>query len=85
MTHCNSTSQLNHKTLPLFSTFSLISLSLERNKEKMEVWVRVLILVACMYPVMVECAVRRYQFNVSNFAFQFEKRMIKSQTAWFQL
>lgn len=48
----------------------------------MEVWVRVLILVACLYPVMVECAVRRFQFNVSNFAFQFEKRMIKSQTAW---
>ncbi|KAH6761997.1 Laccase/Diphenol oxidase family protein [Perilla frutescens var. hirtella] len=30
----------------------------------MEGWVRVLLLVACMYPVLVECAVRRYQFNV---------------------
>ncbi|XP_057808076.1 laccase-4-like isoform X2 [Salvia miltiorrhiza] len=30
----------------------------------MEVWVRVLILVACMYPLMVDGAVRRYQFNV---------------------
>ncbi|KAG6430625.1 hypothetical protein SASPL_108697 [Salvia splendens] len=30
----------------------------------MDLWVRVLIVVACMYPFMVEGAVRRYQFNV---------------------
>ncbi|CAK9133892.1 unnamed protein product [Ilex paraguariensis] len=30
----------------------------------MESWVRLLILVACLFPVMVECRVRHYKFNV---------------------
>ncbi|KAI3474718.1 hypothetical protein Pfo_029903 [Paulownia fortunei] len=30
----------------------------------MDFWVRVLILVACLFPVFVECRVRHYQFNV---------------------